>query len=101
MKYLGERNASLLRPTDEYEIIEIIEKLNNNKSMGYINIPIVLFKEAKFLIVRYLAESFNECLKTGHYSDVLKIAKVFSLHKGVSKVELKNYRPISILSHIN
>ena len=99
----GKRNLSsiILRPTDEYEIIEIIGKLNNNKSTGYIDIPIVLFKEAKFLIARYLADSFNECLKTGHYPDVLKIAKVIPLHKGGSKRELGNYRPISIVSPIN
>ena len=45
--------------------------------MGYLDIPNVLFKEAKFLIARYLVELFNECLKTSHYPDVLKIAKVF------------------------
>ena len=58
MKYLGKRNPSsiILRPTDEYEIFEIIRKLNNNKSTGYIDIPIVLFKEVEFLIACYLAE---------------------------------------------
>ena len=104
MKYLGKRNpfSIILRPTDEYEIIEIIEKLNNNKSMGYIDIPIVLFKEAKLLISRYLAESlYNECLNTGHCPDVFKITNVIPLHKGGFKLALENYRPISILSPIN
>ena len=104
MKYLGKQNPSsiILRPTDQYEIIEIIENLNKNKSTGYIYITIVLFKEAEFLIARYLAESFNECLKTGqHYPDVLTIVKVIPLHKGGSKRELGNYRSISILSLIN
>ena len=78
MKYLGKRNASsiILRPIDEYEIIEINEKLNYNKSTGYINILIVLFKEAKSLIACYLADTFNKYLKTNHYPDVLKIAKL-------------------------
>ena len=63
---------------------------------------IVLFKEAKFLIACYLAESFNECLKTGHFPDILKIAKIILLHKGGSKLELgKVYWPISIFSPIN
>ena len=38
---------------------------------------------------------------SGIYPDVLKIAKVIPLHKGGSKLELGNCRPISILSPIN
>ena len=36
MKYIGKRNLSsiILRPTDEYEIIEKLNKLNNNKIYG-------------------------------------------------------------------
>ena len=45
IKYLGKRNVSsiLLRSTDERKIIEIIGKINNNKSMGFIDSSIVLF----------------------------------------------------------
>ena len=61
----------------------------------------LLIKEAKFLIGRQLANIFNECLRSGSYPDILKIAKVVPLHKGGSKLDLNNYRPISILSPIN
>ena len=50
---------------------------------------------------RYLANFFNKCLTSGNYSDILKIVKVVSLYKGGSKLDLNNYRPISILSPIN
>ena len=102
-KYLGKRQVSsiVLKPTDEYEIVELIAGLNSQKSPGYLDIPVVLLKEAKFLIAHYLADSFNECMVSGIYPDVLKIAKVIPLHKGGSKLELGNYRPISILSPIN
>ena len=85
MKYLGKRNVSsiILRPTDEYkiiEIIEIIEKWNNNKCAVYIDISIVLFKEVKFLIALYLADSFKKYQQTGHYPDVLKIAKMIPFY---------------------
>ena len=40
-------------------------------------------------------------MKTGHYPNVLKIANVISLDKGRSKLELGNFRPLSILSPIN
>ena len=40
-KFLGPRKPSTVavRPTNEYEIVEIIEGLNVNKSPGFINTP--------------------------------------------------------------
>ena len=89
-----------LQPTDIYEIIEIISSLKDHKSPGYIDIPVRIIKESKFLISEYLANSFNESLETGSYSDVLKIATVIPVHKSGSTLELGNYRPISIVSPI-
>ena len=103
LTFLGKRNVSLivLQPTEVYEVIEIISSLKDHKSPGYIDIPVRIIKESKFLISDYLENSFNESLKTGSYPDVLKIATVIPLHKGGSTLELGNYRPISILSPIN
>ena len=83
-KYLGKRHVSsvILQPTHAYEIMEIITGLDINKSPGYIDIPVILIKKSKFLISHYLATSFNECIETGTYPDILKIAKVVPLHKG-------------------
>ena len=102
-KYLGKRHVSsvILQPTHAYEILEIITGLDINKSPGYIDIPVILIKESKFLISHYLATSFNECIETGTYPDILKIAKVVPLHKGGYQMDLGNYRPISILSPFN
>ena len=103
MNFLGKRNPSsiVLQPTDAYEIVEIISSLNDHKSPGYLDIPIRVIKEAKFLIAEYLADSFNENSVSGIYPDVLKIAQVIPLHKGGSTLELGNSRPMSILSPIN
>ena len=90
-----------MRPTDEIEIVKINAGLNLHKSPGHIDIPVILSKEGKFLIARFLARSVNDCLETGNYPDILKIAKVISLHKGGSKLDLSNYRPISILTPTN
>ena len=78
--------------------MEIITGLDINKSPGYIDIPVILNKEFKLLVSHYLATSFNECIETGTYPDILKIAKVVPLHKGGYQTNLGNYRPISILS---
>ena len=73
--FLCKRNVSsiVLQPTDVYEIIEIISSLKDHKSPGYIDIPVRIIKESKFLISDYLANSFNESLETGSYPDVLKM----------------------------
>ena len=78
----------MLRLTDAYEIIEAIAGLKDYKCPGYIDIPVTLFKEAKFIIAHYLARSFNNCLEKGTYLDILKIAKVLPLHKGGYHMDL-------------
>ena len=68
---------------------------------SYLDILIRIIKESKYIIAGYLADSFNECIESGNYPDILKIAQVIPLHKGGSVLDLGNYRPISILSPIN
>ena len=80
----------------EYEIADIITNLNDHKSAGYIDIPVTIIEKSKLIIASYVAQAFNMCLESGEYPDILKIAKVVPLHKGGSKSELGNYRPISI-----
>ena len=103
IKYLPNRQSSsiILGPKDEFEIVKTNAGMNIHKSPGRIDIPVILVKKAKFLIARFLARKFNGCLETGNYPDILKIAKVILLHKGGSKLDLGNYRPISILCSIN
>ena len=103
-QYLGKRHVFSvdLQPTEEHEIMEIIAGLNVNKSPGYIDLPVILIKQSKFLISQYLASSFNSSIEAGSYPDILKVAKVIiPLHKGGYQMDLGNYRPISILSPFN
>ena len=102
-KFVGKRNPSsiVLQPTDVYEIVKIISSLSDHKSPGYLDIPILIIKESKYLIAGYFEDSFNECIESGNYPNILKIAQIIPLHKGGSILGLGNYRPISILSPIN
>ena len=43
-----------LKPTHEYEIIEIIIKSNDRKSTGFIDIPVRLIKHSKFIIAHFV-----------------------------------------------
>jgi len=72
-----------IQPTDEHKIIAC---LSIRKSPGYIDIPLILIKEAKLLLAPHLAKLFNECIKSGTCSDLLKVAKVIPLHKSGSKL---------------
>jgi len=42
-----------MQPTDEHEIVETIACFSIRKSPGYIDIPIILIKEAKFIITSF------------------------------------------------
>ena len=49
----------------------------------------------------YFSKLINYYLKNGRYFDELKIARVTLLHKGGSKSDMQNYRPISVLTLFN
>ena len=95
------QNSIFLNPTDEYEVISIINKFKPNKASGIDDIPTKLIKAAKHILSPYLTIIFNLGLEKGHYYDKLKIARVTPLFKGGIKSEVKNYRPISILTAFN
>ena len=52
-------------------------------------------------ISKPLSKIFNLSMKTGTHPDCLKLAMVIPIHKKGSKLEVGNYRPISLLSNIN
>ena len=59
--------------------MEIFVGLDVNKSPVYIDLPVILIKQSKFLISQYLASSFNSSIEAGSYPDILKVAKVNTL----------------------
>ena len=101
--FFGQRvsNTFYLKPTYIDETINIINELNSNTSTGHDGIPAKLIKAAKHSISPFIANIFNAGLENGYFFDELKIARVTPLHKGGTTTDLKNYRPISILSSLN
>ena len=59
-----------------------------------------ILKLLKYDIFQQLTDIFNMSFLTGQFPSVLKIAKVIPIHKKQSKVDIANYRPISLLSNI-
>ena len=72
---------------------------------GYVFLQfLVTFHNALLLkndISKLLSEIFNLSMRAGTHPDCLKIVMVIPIHKKGSRVEVGNYRPISLLSNIN
>ena len=71
-----------------------MEKINPNKAVGIDNFG------GKFLrdgVAKSITELFNLSIEKSIFPDARKIAKLKPLYKKGSKLEPKNYRPISLL----
>ena len=94
-------DSLFLSPTDEMEVLYCLSSLDQNKSSGPFSIPSQIFSLIKTEISTPLSNIINMSFTTGIYPSNLKIAKVIPIHKKGSKLELTNYRPISLLSNID
>ena len=79
------------------EIKNIILKLNTSKATGYDRISPKLLKDSAEIIAESLTVIFNKSIETGIFPDDLKVSCISPTHKGESKTECSNYRPISVI----
>ena len=91
-------NTIFFHPVTEYEIGCVTNSLRGKLSGGYNEIPEYLVKKCINYVKRPLAHIFNASLSSGTFPDRLKLAIVIPLHKKGQYHDIKNYRPISILS---
>ena len=96
---MGNTNCKtmFIAPTDDAEIISVVNNLKKNSSQGADSIsPRVAHCITKY-VAPQLSSIFNKSLSTGIFPDSLKIARVIPIHKADTKTSVGNYRPISIL----
>ena len=94
-------NSLIITATNKDEICKIISSLNINKSCGPNSIPTKILHFVQDQISKHLATICNLSFTTGIFPTILKTTKVIPIHRKDSKIEVSNYRPISLLSNID
>ena len=97
--YLNNPNNSsfFMSPVISQEVETAIQNLKNNGS-GLHKISILVLKEVKSTISKFLSDIFNLCIKSGHFPDELKIGCITPVFKKGDKTNISSYRPICSLS---
>ena len=98
---INQKNSIYVSPTDECEIINIINGLLQKTSWGHDKISKNIFKNILPGVVKPLVLLINRSLQERVFPKLLKQAKVMPIHKNKEKDKLNNYRPISLLPSIS
>ena len=78
-----------------------IDSLKSGKSNGPNSIPTNLLKLVSKIVSEPLTLIINKSFNEGIFPDLFKIANVVPIFKKDSKLDVSNYRPISLLSNIS
>ena len=87
-------------PIMKSEIVSAINRLASGKSPGIDRIHSEFLKAGGDAMVQVLHILFNLILETGDIPSTFKKALIVVLYKKGDRSECKNYRPISLLSHV-
>ena len=86
-----------LNSITEYEVGVIYLTLQNKLSSGIDGISYLIAKAISFAIVPFLKKLIELSFKVGCFPTALVQAVVYPLYKAGSKLDVSNYRPISLL----
>lgn len=83
---------------DRESLLNKLKLLDLRKGAGPDGIPPIFIYKCASVLVYPLTKIFNRSLSTGIFPDLWKSAKVIPIHKSDERDDVRNYRPISILS---
>ena len=87
-----------LSPTSSTEILDLINSLDNHKSLGPNSVPTFLLKSFNIFFSNKLSSIINISFENGIFPNICKTAKVIPIYKKENPLLCENYRPISLLS---
>lgn len=90
-------NTMFARPVTRDELFKTVMALKNKKSCGYDNIPTLVLKYIFDAIAEPLLFLVNLSLTEGIFPARLKKADIKPIHKKDDKLNVNNYRPVSLL----
>lgn len=93
-------NTMYLYPTNETEVRKVIKELKLKKSPGLDNIRTEVLKKVETEIATPITYLINRCFETECIPKLLKVGLIKPLYKSGDKLEIINYRPISLISNI-
>ena len=82
------------------EVKASIKKLDHGKAPGEDNITGVVLQDGGEAVVNLLTQLINKCLQLHHVPKAWQNAVMILLQKKHNTSDIKNYRPISLLSNI-
>ena len=91
------KHSIFLNEIEPDEVYNILLNLNPNKAADFYGISPKFLKIAANYLYKNLTNIYNHSFTTGVFPDKMKIAKVVPVFKSGSRMEVKNYRPISLL----
>ena len=82
------------------DIEDAIDELSASSAAGPDQFPALLLKQCKKDLSKPLYLIWKKSLSTGEIPNILKTGNIVPIHKGGSRGEAKNYRPVALTSHI-
>ena len=82
---------------EQNTVQSILHSLKVNKAAGLDRIPARLLKDAEAELAPSITYLVNKSISDGIVPDLWKVARVTPLYKSDDKLQVENYRPISVL----
>ena len=91
------QESIFLSPTTKEEVAKHINSLNSKKSSDIYGMSATFLKTSSSSVSETLSTLYNKSFSHRVFPDHMKHAMVTPVHKGGSKLDMKNYRPIPVI----